>query len=281
MKNFFKISPFIMLLISCSRFPYSGVISESKRWINETHPEYKTSIEFKEEKIHFLRYANPQKPILLLIHGSPGDWGSFAHFFKDESLKEDFEIITFSRLGFGNNRPGVPYGDLVDQILPAKLILEKFKNNRNVIVVGHSYGGPVAMKLAFEHKELVDGVLLAAASMDPELEEMKWYQHVAKVWPIRSLIPDILDVTNREILLLKDELIKMEKDYQSFNKPLYVLQGEIDVLVPKENVDYVIKHTELDESYVKRIKNARHFLPWAFPDSIKFGVRKLLNDLND
>lgn len=280
MKNFLKISPFIMFLISCSRFPYSGVISESKRWVKKTHPEFFQKLIIDQEDFHILRSENKEKPLLILVHGSPGDWGSFAHFFKDKALLENYELITFSRYGFGKNREGVPHGKLDDQIKPLVAIIDKYKMQRKVILLGHSYGGPVVMKLALTHPDKVDALVLAAASMDPELEKMKWYQYVAEAWPIRHLIPSVLDVTNREILALKEEMIHMESDYKSFNKPLYVVQGDIDVLVPKENVDYIVRKTGLSDTYIERIKNAKHFLPWAFPESLKRGILKVTKDIS-
>lgn len=278
MKNLFKLSPLIMFLVSCTRFPYSGVISESKRWIEETHPEYKEKIQLLGKEFELLRYKNSDKPLLIFIHGSPGDWGSFAHFFKDDSLKSQFELISFSRLGFDKANEGIPFGKLSDQIKPIEEIIKRYGIKRDIYLIGHSYGGPVAMKYTLNNPEKIKGLVLVAASMDPELEKMKWYQYIAEAWPIRLLIPNVLDVTNREILALKAELEQMEKEYENFKTPLYVIQGESDVLVPKENVNYIVRMTNVKNTHIKRIKNAKHFIPWAFPNSIKLGVLKLKDE---
>ncbi|MEO0337262.1 MAG: alpha/beta hydrolase, partial [Pseudomonadota bacterium] len=137
------------------------------------------------------------------------------------------------------------------------------------------YGGPVALKLAAEAPELISGLVLVAAAVDPELEEMKWYQHVAKVWGVRSLVPDDLDVCNREILLLKGELEKLEKVYSQISLPVEVIQGTSDKLVPKENVDYLKKHLRQENTNYTVQKGMRHFVPWAFPGLIEDAIVRI------
>lgn len=257
-----KLSAFLMFFVSCARFPYHGLIDKSSKYLLQEHKDKFFTIEIESEKYEYIRFENKTKPLLILIHGSPGSWSSFAHFFKNKRLLDNFEMITFSRLGYGRNKKGIPFKNLDDQIeIPLRLI-KKFKNNRKVFVLGHSYGGPVAIKLGMEIPKLVDYLFLLAASVDPELEKMKWYQHVAKLWGIRSLIPDDLDVCNREILGLKKELIKMEKDYNKLHQKAVVFQGDEDNLVPWENINYLKKHyLQSDVRYIT-LKEGNHFLPW-------------------
>ena len=257
----------LLFILGCSGFPYTGVIKESTRFVQKVHPEAFKVIEKNGEKLHYVQLGAKNKPILLLIHGSPGSWKSFAHFYKDERLLSDFDIITYDRMGFGDNRAGKPHLSLDDHlIVPLEVLNLKENEKREVIIVGHSYGGPVAAKLASILSNRVRKLILVAASMDPELEKMKWYQHVGKLPIIRSLIPSTLDVVNREILGLKAELLKLESQYP-IQKDTRIIHGAIDKLVPVENVEYMKRN--FPQFKLRVIKEMRHFVPWSFPHLIK------------
>ena len=267
-------------ILGCSSFPYQDLIEESVRYIEANHPEGHSNLEIDGERWHFFRLANPTKPLLLLIHGSPGSWQAYAHFFKSPRLVENFELIAFDRFGYGKNRRGLPHGKLDDQIqIPLKLI-ENFAGSRPVIVVGHSYGGPVAVKLAQMYPKKVQALILLAAAVDPDLEETLWYQNIAKQWGIRSLIPSALDVCNREILALKDELKIMASSYGKINQPVFVVQGTIDKLVPKENVDYLKRKLKKEQLHITTLKEGRHFIPWAFPGQVEAAIVKASQFIN-
>jgi pimeloyl-ACP methyl ester carboxylesterase len=264
MRKFFSFAIVTAITCACAGFPFSDMIDDSAKYVTENHKDSFKKLKLESEDIHYLSLGDTTKNLVILIHGSPGSWKSFAHFFKDERLLKNFELVAFDRFGYGQNRPGEPFGSLDEQIKIPKLIIEKIRGDRKVIVVGHSYGGPVAVKLAMKYPELVDGLVLAAASVDPELEETKWYQHLAKLWGIRSLIPDDLDVCNREILQLKKELQEMDGNYSLITQPTYVLQGDIDDLVPVGNADYLRKKINPKNISIQIIQGGNHFIPWGY-----------------
>lgn len=270
-----------LLLLSCQRFPYGKAIEESKRYMSSQLKKAFKTIEIKGETFHYVSAGQESKPMLLLIHGSPGDWGSFSHFFKDPVLLENFEVYTFSRLGFGQNREGTPHGRLADQIQIPLAIIDRFRGDRDLILVGHSYGGPTAAKLAIELQKQgkrVERLVLVSASMDPALEKMMWYQHVAKRAPVRWFVPSMLDVVNREILALKDELILLEKSYP-LEIPTTIIHGDIDKLVPIENVTYMKKN--FPRHRLMLVQDMRHFVPWAFPSLIKQAIFEYMIESKD
>lgn len=267
--------PLSLFLMSCTGFPYAGVIEESRRFMVEEHPEafFKTQ---GDESISYVKKGNPDGTVVLFVHGSPGNWAANAHFFKNKRLTQNFELVAFDRFGYGANRQGEPHGELAEQIQAPLAILKDLNiGERKLIVVGHSYGGPVALKLAAHRPDLVDGLVLVAAAVDPELEEMKWYQYVVASWGLRSVVPDDLDVCNREILDLKAELIVMEEEYPKIQMPVEVIQGTLDRLVPKENVDYLKKNLQAESVNFTVQKGMRHYVPWAFPSLIEEAIFRL------
>lgn len=263
---------------SCGSFPYGGVIKESKRYLNESKKSIFKVLETPDGNIHYLSLESrsSKKPLLVLIHGSPGDYGSFAHFYKDENLSRNFNIITFDRPGYGKHYNGNPVGSLSEQIKIPLSLIKSHKNSEAVIVVGHSYGGPVAAKLAALAPKEVDGLIIVAGSLDPELEETKWYQLIAEKRFFRWMIPENLDVCNREILELQRELPVLEKELKNIKVPVSIIHGDNDKLVPVENVTYMEKHMNKMITEKVIIQNGKHFVPWAFPDVIKESAFKQL-----
>ena len=275
MKLLFFVLTFLCLY-SCSRFPYSGAIEESASFLKATYPKSFKSIDYQNEKIHYLSMGNPRGDLVVFIHGSPGSWKSFANFFKNERLLKQYQMITFDRFGFNQNRPGIPHGSLADQIIIPHEIVKHERGgdlSRSVIVVGHSYGGPVAVKYSLEYAREVSGLVLVAASVDPNLERDLWYQKIGAIWGIRSVIPSFLDVVNREIMALKKELVMMDSEYDKLNQPIYVIHGGLDKLVPKENVTYLQSRISHSKTAYKTLNNMKHFIPWAFPGLIEDGIQ--------
>ncbi|HEY5692223.1 MAG TPA: alpha/beta hydrolase [Cyclobacteriaceae bacterium] len=52
----------------------------------------------------------------------------------------------------------------------AKTAAGKNKNARPIILIGHSLGGTVIARMTMDSPELVDGVVMVAPSIDPEIE---------------------------------------------------------------------------------------------------------------
>ncbi|MAZ48644.1 MAG: hypothetical protein CME65_08770 [Halobacteriovoraceae bacterium] len=250
-------------LISCSRFPYQGVVEESEKYLKISHSEAFKKISMGEDSFQYVSLGNEKGPLVVLVHGSPGGWGAFAHLYKDPELLDKVQLVTFDRLGYGENNPGTPALKLEDQATIAKSLIRKYlTKDRKLIVLGHSYGGPVATKIVSQFRDKTHRLILVAASMSPKLEEELWYQSLGKQRLIRWMIPSFLDVCNREIIALKVELKKLEKQYP-MTVPTTIIHGKKDQLVPFGNVDYIKKHFTSSKLIVN--DHMGHFVPWAFP----------------
>jgi pimeloyl-ACP methyl ester carboxylesterase len=276
---------FFLVSLGCSRFPYTDLIEQSASFVKATYPDSFKSLIIDNENIHYISIEEPTedplKPLIIFIHGSPGSWKSFANFLKNKDLQSKFELIAFDRFGYKNNRDGVVTGRLADQaLIPSSIINLKRKQNpkRKIIIVGHSYGGPVALKTALLNSRANISVVLVAASMDPKLEEELWYQSIAKLWGIRSLLPGPLDVVNREIIFLKSELKVLDKEYTNIDFPVIVIQGGEDMLVPRENIDYLKMKLNLNKTSYIEIDDMNHFIPWGHPQLIEDAILKLSKD---
>jgi len=101
--------------------------------------------------------AGHGRPVLLL-HGQPGssrDWAAVA-----ADLATDHRVIVPDRLGYGKTS-GKAGGFAANAQASARLLREL--RAQGVVVVGHSWGGGVALELALDFPELVAGMVLVAS----------------------------------------------------------------------------------------------------------------------
>lgn len=106
-----------------------------------------------------LRVSGEGSPVLL-IHGTGGAawFGSVAH------LASRHRVVDYDRRGFGRSTPLGVRGYLDAQVADAIALIEKL-GLQNGVVVGHSWGGIVALGLAIRAPELVGRLVL----MEPPL----------------------------------------------------------------------------------------------------------------
>ena len=229
--------------------------------------------------IHYVKAGDESKPLILFVHGSPGSLSAFIHFLADTSLLKRDLLITTDRPGFGYSNFGTGEGSLERQALVLKPILEEYKKNRPIILVGHSLGGPLIARMAIDYPELVDGLIIVAGSIDPELEPNETWFRAPLATPFLSwILPRSFRASNEEIYHLKPELEKMLPYWSKIKCPVVVIQGKKDSLVPAANADFARKM--LVNAPVQFIfkEDMDHFVPWSNPELIHQAILMLTSN---
>ncbi len=227
--------------------------------------------------IHYAQLGNDSlQPVLLMLHGSPGALDAYLDYLADTALSSQAVLIAADRPGFGYSDFGLSLASVARQASLLEPLLQKFARQR-LILVGHSYGGPLIARLAMDYPELVDGLIMIAPSIDPDLEPGTWWRKVLNVWGLRWLLPPALRVCNQEIIPLKSDLKNMLSDWPNVRQPVIVIQGEADKLVPKGNADFAKRVLVNSESVeVQIIEGGNHFILWSRQPIIKKAIRKML-----
>ena len=157
-------------------------------------------------------------------------------------------------------------------------LLKENKAGRPLILVGHSLGGPLIALMAIEHPDLVDGLVIVAGSIDPELEPNETWFRAPLATPFLSwVLPRSLRASNEEIYHLKPELEKMLPMWSEIKCPVIVIQGKKDSLVPPGNADFARKM--LVNAPVEFIlkDDMDHFVPWSNPELIHQAIVTLID----
>lgn len=272
---------FIMIMLhSCMTFRMSSKEVDAyfaKKKVKATQHQYKTGF----RTIHYVKAGDETKPLVLFVHGSPGSLSAFIHFLADSSLLPQTLLITVDRPGFGYSNFGHSEPSLKKQAEALKPILEEYKKNRPVILVGHSLGGPLIARMAMEYPELVDGLIIVAGSIDPELEPNEtWFRAPLATPFLNWILPRSMRSSNEEIYQLKPELEEMMPLWSAVTCPVIVVQGKKDSLVPAANADFAKK--VLVNAPVEFVfkEDMDHFVPWSNPELIRNAILQMTRQKN-
>ncbi len=225
-----------------------------------------------ETRLETAETGNPAGPLVVFIHGTPGNWQSLLELMGDPALGKRALLVAVDRPGWGGSRPKSPLPSIAGQADALKPILDAHPANLPAVVVGHSYGGPVAAKLAMDEPGRVGALIMVAGSIDPEQEKTTWYQAVSR-WPlIRSLVPRALRNADLEVAPMKEQLTAMLPGWSALLQPVTVIQGDRDKLVPPANADFAERVITRAPLRVIRLPGQGHFIPWENPAVITTAI---------
>lgn len=99
---------------------------------------------------------------LLFLHG----WGCDKEIFKTADNLQGFTVTRLDFYGFGSS-PSPPFPINLDYFVQAVEEIMRYYNMEDVIVIGHSFGGRVAIKLA-SNTRVAGLVLVDSAGIKPK-----------------------------------------------------------------------------------------------------------------
>lgn len=213
-----------------------------------------------EQSLSVLAAGQPGGRRVVFIHGSPGLGEEWAPFLAD--VPPGRLYLAPDRPGFGDSAQ-MPMTELQQQA-DALLPLLGSEGQDPVVLVGYSYGGPMALQLAADHPERVSGLLLIGAAADPGLEEIHPLQEVAALDFFAQMLPTELANSNAELMSLRPGLEVLAQDLPDLRIPVTIVQGTADTLVPPSNADYIRNRIPQVAASVI-VEGADHFLPWSHP----------------
>ncbi|AMY70131.1 alpha/beta fold hydrolase [Frigidibacter mobilis] len=208
---------------------------------------------------------------VVFIHGSPGLAEEWAPFLA--AVPQGLLYLAPDRPGFGNSGE-MPLAELQQQADALVPLLGR-PSEPPVVLVGYSYGGPMALRLAADHPGRVAGLLLIGAAADPGLEEIHPLQEVAALEFFQQMLPAELTNSNAELMALRSGLEDLAPDLASLHMPVTIVQGTDDSLVPPSNADYLRARLPGAPASIM-IEAADHFLPWSHPDLLADALDCLL-----
>ncbi len=226
---------------------------------NQTVVIYKKEFEGKQMRFIASDSINDVLPTVLFIHGSPGSSSDFYKYLKDRDLTTEANLLTVDRLGYGYSDFGNSTISLAKQAESIAYFLEKYSPSE-LIVVGHSYGGPIAVKLAGIFP--VTSLMLLAPAISPEDEKMFFVNSLVSNELINWMLPKVFLVANDEKMTHAKELRMLLPDWSKINTQIFYYHGDDDFVVPFANLSFIQKQVDENLLDINALQGYGHFLPW-------------------
>jgi pimeloyl-ACP methyl ester carboxylesterase len=130
-----------------------------------------------------------------------------------------------------------------------------------------------------EHPDVVNGAIMVAAPIDPDLEPSSWWRPVLTLPMIRIAVPHAMRISNEELWPLKKDLEACLPYWKNVQCPVTFIHGDQDDLVPLGNVDFgkrmLVNTNDVHEVILPR---HGHFIFWSHVDIIADEIVKMIEE---
>lgn len=174
-------------------------------------------------------------PLLLLLHGFPEFWYAWRH--QIPALAEHFQVVAPDLRGYGETERPAHVEDYRPDILAADIAdLVRVLGHEKAHVAGHDWGGAVAWRVALEHPQVVDRLVVMncphpyifAQALRTNIRQMgrSWYIFLFQIPQLPEFIFKIGGKRMLEGLFRKSSIRKdaftdedIERYFQALSKP--------------------------------------------------------------
>jgi pimeloyl-ACP methyl ester carboxylesterase len=223
-------------------------------------------------ELFYTTSGDPQKPTLILIHGTPGDWEQHARYLLNKTLLESFYIISIDRPGWGRSTLEGKHSILNFEGQAAKIVelvrqRKTVSQGKAVVLMGHSLGASLAPRLAMDYPQFIDGLLLIAGTLSPEYSSPRWFNYFAKIPGVYWIVGKDMAKANKEIFALKENIKAMHPQWDKVKAFSIVVQGKNDNLVNPANLEFARESLNVDRSQFISLDDG-HLIPFTRVDDV-------------
>ncbi len=233
------------------------------------------SVPSYNQPIRLIATGNNKNTAVIFVHGAPGSADAFYGYLSDSLLVKRAELYTYDRPGYGYSG----FGDAVVSIeKQAKILSEIIESNRlhRVVLVGHSYGGPIAAYTALLNSR-VTGVVMVAPAIDPDLEKYYWVGNFARWNLTKWAVPTSWKVSADEKYSHEANLRNLNDEWKKISVPVIHIHGKKDKIVPFQNLDYSKKHFHPLFFTSSEYSLENHFILWKNRSLVTKEIYRLLD----
>jgi len=268
---------YLIYLLICSLF-LSGCFARYRTTSRDVRKHYAN---FKKPRLEYVRNDTlciqiastgaDTLPLLLLIHGAPGAWWGYMNMLDDTLLQKKFHIVSVDRPGYGSSwlKKRKPVGSIRMQALCLLSVLAMNKSKEPAIILGRSYGAPIAAVMASLVPEKVKQLVMVSPVIDPDNEKFYWFSKYGRNRLVQLFLPKEFNTATAEKYVHSDELRKMRSVWQQLTMPVVVIQGGDDWIGDPINLEFAKQNIPSPKSQYITIPKAGHMLTFSHMNMIK------------
>jgi pimeloyl-ACP methyl ester carboxylesterase len=254
-------------------------------------------------RLHFVSKGSG-RPVVF-VHGNPGSHQDFSPTLLGD-LSESYRVLAFDRPGHGHSER--PRGTTFTVEFQARLLLEALKqlSIEQPIVVGHSWGGALALTMAVQRQEELSGLVLLAPAAYPG-DAAQWWTVLPHLPVLGGFFLNTLTpLLGRRIVRnslreayhpqpvqedyaqaaekmwtrheqiracasddrsLDESLNILSERYSEIHLPVVIVTGDSDLLV-KADEHAERLHRSISASQLIRLENTGHQIPQTRPEAV-------------
>ena len=269
------------------------------------HPQAQSKfVNVKGANLHFV-IRGAGRPVVL-IHGNPGSCQDWARLYGP--LAERYQAFAFDRPGHGHSDRS-NHGGAVTVEVQAHLLcaaLDELRVERPILV-GHSWGGALALAYALQYPRDVSGLVLLAPAVYESDDGVSFLSKLP-AWPVIGDVVNFLftplisswlvrtdlqkafapDAVPKNYLrhtlaewtvpkkvkwysvddaLLNVSLPKLSPRYSELNVPTAIVTGDSDLIVPAKENAHRL-HEALPGSELIVLEKTGHQIPFTRPEAV-------------
>jgi len=236
-------------------------------------------VEHNDTRLYFTARGDPQQPLVLFIHGTPGSWRGFQSYLENSRLAARVHMIAVDRLGFGRSSASGPRPSFAEQAAAIAKVMQLNRSGYKTLVVGHSLGGSIGYRLAIDQPDSVGALIAVSSAIDPSISDPRWYNKLARLRLSKWLISSELTTSNQEMLQLKPELESLQAHLAKLSVPVTIFQGGEDWLVRKSHAAFAQQALESQELRLIEFPERGHFVVWEELDSVVDEILRVVDRL--
>jgi pimeloyl-ACP methyl ester carboxylesterase len=148
-------------------------------WASAAYPPQGDHVPTSGGRVHLVErgLTRADAPVVVVIHGASGN-AREAQISLAPALAEEARLILPDRPGHGHSeRPDTGWQLGVQAQMLAEAL--RAKGVSRAVVVGHSFGAAVSLRLALDHPDLVGSLVLLAPASHPFPKGVVWYNQAA------------------------------------------------------------------------------------------------------
>ena len=292
-------------LAGCAALIHTRADRREAGWMAE-YPPVGVFVTVEGRRIHLIEAGDRNAPAVVLIHGANGNLRDFT-VDRVDRLDDEYHVIALDRPGLGwSDSWGEADSDPAEQARVLRAAVAQ-RGVRRAVVVGHSYGGSVAMAWALQDADTQALVLIAGATYPWETDELGlWYTLSETPFgpPARAMVaafatdgavdaaitrvfaPDPVPAgygryfgaglsirrdsqanNNRQVNALLDHVTRMSPQYPRLTLPIEILHGDADTIV---GIDIHSRRmvAEVASARLTVIQRAGHMLHHSHPQAV-------------